>query len=38
MNAWEDPAVVNAVVATGRTKLVIAGLWTEVCVVLPTLS
>jgi len=38
MNAWEDPAVVDAVVATGRTKLVIAGLWTEVCVVLPTLS
>jgi nicotinamidase-related amidase len=38
MNAWEDPAFVDAVVATGRTKLVIAGLWTEVCVVLPTLS
>ncbi|WP_030345839.1 hydrolase [Streptomyces sp. NRRL S-1022] len=38
MNAWEDPAFVEAVKATGREKLVIAGLWTEVCVVLPVLS
>ncbi|MGW3496563.1 hydrolase [Streptomyces sp. NPDC001020] len=38
MNAWEDSAFVEAVKATGRKKLVIAGLWTEVCVVLPTLS
>ncbi|MFF8951292.1 hydrolase [Streptomyces sp. NPDC014940] len=38
MNAWEDPAFVDAVKATGRRKLVIAGLWTEVCVVLPALS
>ncbi|MGW0935591.1 hydrolase [Streptomyces sp. NPDC002666] len=38
MNAWEDVAFVEAVKATGRKKLVIAGLWTEVCVVLPTLS
>ncbi|MFE5092564.1 hydrolase [Streptomyces sp. NPDC056638] len=38
MNAWEDEAFVQAVKATGRKKLVIAGLWTEVCVVLPTLS
>ncbi|MCS0600027.1 hydrolase [Streptomyces sp. LP11] len=38
MNAWEDTAFVEAVKATGRKKLVIAGLWTEVCVVLPTLS
>ncbi|GAA3110823.1 hydrolase [Streptomyces echinatus] len=38
MNAWEDSAFVDAVRATGRQKLVIAGLWTEVCVVLPTLS
>ncbi|MEV6805685.1 hydrolase [Streptomyces sp. NPDC017248] len=38
MNAWEDAAFVDAVKATGRSKLVIAGLWTEVCVVLPTLS
>ncbi|MGW4736020.1 hydrolase [Streptomyces shenzhenensis] len=38
MNAWEDPAFVEAVKATGRKKIVIAGLWTEVCVVLPALS
>ncbi|MGY5122307.1 hydrolase [Streptomyces sp. 900105755] len=38
MNAWEDEAFVEAVKATGRKKLVIAGLWTEVCVVLPVLS
>ncbi|MEU3528951.1 hydrolase [Streptomyces sp. NPDC038707] len=38
MNAWEDPAFVEAVKATGREKLVLAGLWTEVCVVLPALS
>ncbi|MBZ3904621.1 MULTISPECIES: hydrolase [Streptomyces] len=38
MNAWEDIAFVEAVKATGRKKLVIAGLWTEVCVVLPALS
>ncbi|MFD4603477.1 hydrolase [Streptomyces sp. NPDC058464] len=38
MNAWEDEAFVEAVRATGREKLVIAGLWTEVCVVLPVLS
>jgi nicotinamidase-related amidase len=38
MNAWEDVAFVEAVKATGRKKLVIAGLWTEVCVVLPVLS
>ena len=38
MNAWEDTHFVEAVRATGRKKLVIAGLWTEVCVVLPTLS
>jgi nicotinamidase-related amidase len=38
MNAWEDVNFVEAVKATGRQKLVFAGLWTEVCVVLPVLS
>lgn len=38
MNAWEDPAVVEAIKATGRKKIVISGLWTEVCIVLPVLS
>jgi nicotinamidase-related amidase len=38
MNAWEDLDFVEAVKSTGRRKLVLAGLWTEVCVVLPALS
>ncbi|CAL2070844.1 MULTISPECIES: hydrolase [Streptomyces] len=38
MNAWEDQALVEAVRATGRRKIVISGLWTEVCLVLPVLS
>lgn len=38
MNAWEDQNVVDAIKATGRRKIVISGLWTEVCIVLPTLS
>lgn len=38
MNAWEDQAVVDAVKATGRRKIVLSGLWTEVCLVLPALS
>lgn len=36
--SYPDPAVVDAVAATGRPKLILAGLWTEVCVVLPALS
>lgn len=31
-NAWSDPAFVAAVQATGRKKLLMCGLWTEVCV------
>jgi nicotinamidase-related amidase len=38
MNAWEDPRVVDAIKRSGRTKIVLAGLWTEVCIVLPALS
>ena len=38
MSGWDDPAVVDAVAATGRTKLVLAGLWTETCVALPALQ
>src|ERR1700682_874050 len=38
MNSWEDPAFRAAVERTGRKKLVIAGLWTEVCVAFPTLD
>ena len=38
MNSWEDPDFVAAVESTGRKKLIIAGLWSEVCVVFPTLD
>jgi nicotinamidase-related amidase len=38
MNAWEDPEFRAAVQATGRRKLIIAGLWTEVCVAFPALD
>jgi nicotinamidase-related amidase len=38
MNSWEDPEFRAAVERTGRKKLILAGLWTEVCVVFPTLD
>lgn len=37
INTWEDSRVVDAVKATGRKQLVIAGLWTEVCVAMPAI-
>jgi nicotinamidase-related amidase len=38
INAWQDARLVDAVKKTGRRKLVIAGLWTEVCVAMPALQ
>ena len=38
MNCWEDKRVVDAIKKTGRKKIVFAGLWTEVCIVLPTIQ
>lgn len=38
VNSWEDEEFRNAVKATGRKKVVIAGLWTEVCLTFPTLD
>jgi nicotinamidase-related amidase len=38
MNAWEDKAFHDAVKKTNRKKLIIAALWTEVCLVQPALS
>ena len=37
MNSWEDAAFVEAVKATGRKKLIISALWTEVCLTFPAL-
>ena len=38
VNAWEDDDFRTAVEQTGRRKLVIAALWTEVCLCFPTLD
>ena len=38
INTWEDPKVVDAVKATGRKQLILAGLWTEVCVAMPAIQ
>jgi nicotinamidase-related amidase len=38
VNTWQDPKVVDAVKATGRKQLLIAGLWTEVCVAMPAIQ
>jgi len=38
MNSWEDRHFVDAVKQTGRKKLVICALWTEVCLAFPALS
>ena len=38
INTWQDSRVVDAVKATGRTQLVLAALWTEICLAMPTLQ
>jgi nicotinamidase-related amidase len=38
MNAWEDRQITDAVNAFGKSRLVIGGLWTSVCIVGPVLS
>ena len=38
VNAWEQEEFRSAVEATGRRKLLIAALWTEVCLVFPALD
>jgi len=38
MNAWDDKNFVAAIQKSGRKKIVLAGLWTETCVALPTVQ
>jgi nicotinamidase-related amidase len=38
MNSWDDKNFVAAIEKTGRKKIVLAGLWTETCVALPTIQ
>ena len=38
MNSWDDPKFVNAIAKTGKKKIILAGLWTETCIALPTVQ
>ncbi len=38
INAWQDGDFRAAIEATGRRRLLLAGLWTEVCLTFPALS
>lgn len=38
INTWEDRKVVDVVKATGRKQLIMAGLWTEICVAMPAIQ
>ena len=38
MNAWEDERITAAINRRGKSKIVLAGLWTSVCIAGPALS
>jgi nicotinamidase-related amidase len=38
INTWEDERVVAAVKKTGRRKLIMAALWTEICLAMPAIQ
>jgi nicotinamidase-related amidase len=38
MNTWEDAAVIKKINEIGKTRIVLSGLWTSVCIVGPSLS
>ncbi|MGF6528057.1 isochorismatase family protein [Variovorax sp. PvP013] len=38
MNTWEDAAVIRRINEIGNSRIVLAGLWTSVCIVGPALS
>jgi len=37
INTWEDSRVVDAVKKTGRKKIIMAALWTEICLAMPAI-
>lgn len=37
INTWEDPRIVDWVEQTGRQKIVMAALWTEICLAFPAI-
>ncbi|NRF39617.1 hydrolase [Pedobacter foliorum] len=38
INTWEDPRIVDWVKATGKKKIVMAALWTEICLAMPVIQ
>src|SRR5258708_22759750 len=38
INTWQDERVVSAVKATKRKKLILASLWTEMCLAMPAIQ
>ncbi|PST83273.1 hydrolase [Pedobacter yulinensis] len=38
INTWQDPNVTTLVAETGRKQLIIAGLYTEICVAMPAIQ
>jgi nicotinamidase-related amidase len=38
INTWEDARVVEAIKKTGRKKVVMAALWTEICLAMPAIQ
>lgn len=38
INAWEDPKVTDLVKKSGRRQLIVAGLFTEICVAMPAIQ
>lgn len=38
INTWQDPKVTDIVKTSGRKQLILAALWTEVCLAMPTIQ
>ena len=38
MNSWDDKNFIAAIEKIGKKKIVLAGLWTETCIALPTIQ
>jgi nicotinamidase-related amidase len=38
IDSWEDSGVIDAVRKTGRKKLIMAALWTEICLAMPAIQ
>ena len=38
INTWQDERIVEAVRKSGRTQLILAALWTEICLAMPTIQ